>query len=57
MIGAGLSAEGPTETATFTLLDDRYAQALRSRFVANSTVYARVGSAVQIDSDGNASFI
>jgi len=57
MIGAGLSAEGSTETATFTLLDDSHAQALRSRFAANSTVYVRVGSAVQIDSNGNASFI
>ena len=57
MIGAGLSAEGSTETTTFTLLDDSHAQALRCRFAANSTVYARVGSAVQVDSKGSASFI
>jgi hypothetical protein len=57
MIGAGLSAEGQTETATFTLLDDSHARALRTRFADNSTVYTRVGSAVQIDSNGNSSFI
>ncbi len=52
MIGAGLSAEGPAETATFTLLDVRHAQRLRSRFSATSTVYIRVGSVVRINSDG-----
>jgi hypothetical protein len=57
MIGAGISAEGPTETATFTLLDNNHAQALRTRFAASSSVYTRVGSAVQIDSNGDASFV
>src|SRR5690606_17123364 len=37
MIGAGLSAGGPTETATFTLLDVDHAQRLRGRFSPNST--------------------
>jgi hypothetical protein len=57
MIGAGLSAGGPAESATFTLLDGGHVQGLRSRFAPNSTVYTRVGSAVQIDPAGNASFI
>lgn len=57
MIGAGFSATGPSETATFTLLDDSHVQVLRSRYAANSTVYLRIGSAVQIESDGKASLI
>lgn len=54
MIGAGLSAQGPAETAAFTLLDAGHAQRLRGRFSMTSTVYARVGSAVRIDAKGNA---
>jgi len=53
MVGAGLAAAGPGETATFTLLDNSHAQQLRSRFSANSTVYTRVGSAVRVDANGN----
>ncbi|WP_299627606.1 hypothetical protein [uncultured Tateyamaria sp.] len=53
MVGAGLAAAGPGETATFTLLDNTHAQQLRSRFSANSTVYTRVGSAVRVDANGN----
>ena len=54
MIGAGLSAEGPAETATFTLLDVEHAQRLRNRFSATSTVYNKVGSVVRINADGTA---
>lgn len=57
MMGAGLAATGAAESATFTLLDNGYAQVLRSRFAANSSVYALVGSAVQVGSNGNASLI
>ena len=57
MIGAGLSAEGPAETATFTLLDVEHAQRLRSRFSATSTVYTRVGSVVRINADGTAELV
>ena len=53
MIGAGLSADGATETATFTLLDVDHAQRLRSRFADGSKSYARVGSAVRIHDDGS----
>jgi len=52
MVGAGLAAQGPGETATFTLLDSAHAQRLRSRFSATSTAYNRVGSAVRIDANG-----
>lgn len=54
MIGAGLSADGPEESAAFTLLNFEHAQGLRSRFSDGSTVYARVGSAVRIRDDGSA---
>ena len=57
MIGAGLSAEGPAETATFTLLDVEHAQRLRSRFSATSTVYTRVGSVVRINADDTAELV
>ncbi len=53
MIGAGLSADGPEESAVFTLLNFEHAQGLRSRFSDGSTVYARVGSAVRIRDDGS----
>lgn len=53
MIGAGLSADGPEESAAFTLLNFEHAQGLRSRFSDGSTVYARVGSAVRIHDDGS----
>lgn len=52
MIGAGLSADSPTESAAFTLLNFDHAQGLRSRFADGSTAYARVGSAVRIFDDG-----
>ena len=57
MIGAGLSAEGPEETATFTLLDVEHAQKHRSRFSATSTVYTRAGSVVRINSNGRAELL
>lgn len=57
MVGAGFSAAGAAETATFTLLDDGHARLLRARFSAAATVYTKVGSAVRVDSSGNASFI
>lgn len=53
MVGAGLSADGPGETAAFTLLNFKHAQGLRSRFSDGSTVYARVGSAVRVRDDGS----
>ena len=53
MIGAGLSAEGSTEAATFTLLDFGHSQELRSRFADGATTYARVGPAVRICEDGS----
>lgn len=52
MIGAGLSADGPSESAAFTLLNFEHTQGLRSRFSDGSNVYHRVGSAVRIHSDG-----
>lgn len=52
MIGAGLSADGPAESAAFTLLNFDHAQALRGRFADGSTAYDRVGSAVRIHADG-----
>lgn len=53
MIGAGLSADGPGESAAFTLLNFEHAQRLRSRFASASTVYTRIGSAVRIRDDGS----
>ena len=53
MIGAGLSADGPTESAAFTLLNFEHAQGIRSRFAAGSTAYARGGLAVRIRDDGS----
>jgi len=53
MIGAGLSAEGLTQSATFTLLEVAHAQQLRERFADGSTAYVRVGSAVRIVHDGS----
>lgn len=52
MIGAGLSAHGPAETAAFTLLDVAHAERLRARFANGSTAYARAGLAVRIHNDG-----
>ena len=56
MIGAGLSATGPQETAAFTLLDGQHVQNLRRRFEDQSTTYSRVGSVVQIE-DGKAQLL
>jgi hypothetical protein len=53
MIGAGFSAEGQTQTATFTLLDVTHAQRLRSRFASTSAVYVRVEPSVRINADGS----
>jgi len=53
MIGAGLSADGPEESAAFTLLNFEHAQGLRRRFSDGSTIYPRVGSAVRIRDDGS----
>lgn len=52
MIGIGPAARGITEQATFTLLADTHAQEIRARFTYESTIYNRIGSVVQIDSDG-----
>jgi hypothetical protein len=52
MIGAGLSADGPAETAAFTLLDVDHVRRLRARYADGSTAYARIGSAVRIRDDG-----
>ena len=52
MVGAGFSAEGPEQTALFTLLDYRDVQELRERFSPTSIVYNKVGSTVRIDSKG-----
>lgn len=57
MLGAGFSADGANETVAFTLLDDAHAQTIRSRFADEAHVYEKVGSTVQIDSEGNASII
>jgi hypothetical protein len=57
MIGAGLSAVGSKQTATFALLDAAHAQRLRSRFAPTSSVYARAGSAVRINSDGTTALL
>ena len=48
-IGAGFATGGPGEKANFMLLDDRHAHELRSYLAPDSTVYVRVGSAVQIE--------
>jgi hypothetical protein len=53
MIGAGLSADGPSETAAFTLLDVDHSRRLRARYADGSTAYHRVGSAVRIRGDGS----
>jgi hypothetical protein len=53
MIGAGLSENGPMETAAFMLLDFDHAQSIRSRFAGGSTAYARVESAVRMCEDGS----
>lgn len=53
MIGAGLSADGPNETAAFALLNFEHAQGLRDRFADGSMVYARVGSAVRLLANGS----
>lgn len=53
MIGAGLSADGPTESAAFTLLNFEHSQGIRRRFADGSTAYARAGSAVRIRDDGS----
>lgn len=52
MIGAGLSADGAGESATYTLLNFEHAQDLRSRFADGATIYSRVGSAVRLGDDG-----
>lgn len=57
MLGAGFSADSADETVAITLLDDRHAQTIRNRFSDDTHVYEKVGSTVQIDSDGNASII
>jgi hypothetical protein len=52
MIGAGLSATGPNETAAFTLLNESHVRELRARFAETSTVYLKIGSAIRIESNG-----
>ncbi|WP_146204798.1 hypothetical protein [Jannaschia seohaensis] len=52
MIGAGLSADGPGESAAFTLLNFEHAQGTRSIFAFGSRTYSRIGSAVRIGDDG-----
>lgn len=52
MIGAGLSATGTEETATFTLLNFGHSQSLRNRFSAGSTVYTKAGDSVRFFADG-----
>jgi hypothetical protein len=53
MVGAGFSATGVAETATFSLLDYAHAQQLRGRFLVGAAVYAKIGSTVRIHSDGS----
>lgn len=57
MVGAGLSAVGPQENATFTLLADGHAGTLRQRFAAGSTIYRQVGPAIELRDDGSANLI
>ncbi|WP_065331633.1 hypothetical protein [Tritonibacter mobilis] len=57
MVGAGLSAVGPQENATFSLLADRHAATLRQRFTAGSSVYRLVGQAIELRDDGSATLI
>ncbi|SDH76333.1 hypothetical protein [Roseospirillum parvum] len=57
MVGAGLSPAGANETATFTLLDDTHAQALRARFAPDAEVYTKIGRSVLVRPDGSATLI
>lgn len=57
MVGAGLSAVGPQENATFTLLADSHAGTLRNRFASGSTVYRQVGQTIELRDDGSARLI
>lgn len=56
MSGAGFSATGAQERATFSLLDWSHVQELRARFVVGSTVYEQVGRAVRVKSNGDTDF-
>ena len=56
MSGAGFSAAGAHENATFSLLDNSHAQELRARFVDGSTVYDQAGRAIQIKANGDTAF-
>ena len=57
LIGAGLSPAGANETATFTLLDDAHAQALRARFTPDAEVYTKMGRSVLLRPDGSAELV
>ena len=57
LIGAGLSAAGPQENATLTLLDDQHVQELRQKFSDGATTYSKIGRTVAIKSNGVAELI
>lgn len=57
MVGAGLSAAGSQENATFSLLADAHAVALRKRFVVGGTTYRQIGRTVELRDDGLARLI
>ena len=56
-VGTGFAASGAHENAMFVLLDDAYAQELRSKFADDSTVYTQAGRSVRVNSNGEAEFI
>lgn len=57
MIGAGLSAQGASETATFTLLDLDHSQRIRLKFTDASGTFRKAGQTVLIRSDGTGMLI
>lgn len=57
LIGAGISATGPHEHATFTLLDNSHATSLRQRFNPDEDYYQKIGQTIRIDGIDHVSLI
>lgn len=57
LIGAGISATGLHEHATFTLLDNLHAAALRQRFSPGEQYYRKIGQTIRIDGTGQVNLI
>ena len=57
MVGAGFAASRAQDNATFSLLDDKHVQNLRSRFTDGSIVYHQVGRTVRIKANGDSDLI